>query len=42
MRKLLALLTLFAANYIHAQDAKMNSFISSLMKKMTIDEKMGN
>ena len=41
MRKLLALLSLLAANYIHAQDAKMNTFISNLMKKMTIDEKIG-
>ena len=41
MRKLLTLLCLIAINYVQAQDAKMNSFISSLMKKMTIDEKIG-
>ena len=41
MRKLLALFSLFTANYIHAQDAKMNTFISNLMNKMTIDEKIG-
>jgi beta-glucosidase len=41
MRKLLALLSMIAANCVHAQDAKMNSFVSNLMSKMTIDEKIG-
>src|SRR3954470_4127714 len=26
---------------VHAQDAKMNKFVSELMKKMTLDEKIG-
>src|SRR5215831_7554454 len=40
MRKLLALL-LITANYVHAQDSKMDNFIRDLMNKMTIDEKIG-
>src|SRR5580765_2491658 len=41
MKKLLALLSFFAANRVQAQDAKMNSFVSNLMSKMTLDEKIG-
>lgn len=45
MRKLqtiaLALLMLFASSAISAQDAKMNAFIDQLMKKMTLEEKIG-
>lgn len=45
MRKLqtiaLALLMLFASSAISAQDAKMNAFIDQLMKKMTLEEKLG-
>ena len=42
MRKFsIIILVLFCCTRVHAQDAKMNSFISSLMKKMTIDEKIG-
>ncbi len=35
------LLTLTIAGFIQAQDAKMDAFISNLMNKMTIDEKIG-
>jgi len=31
----------FVAFVLHAQDAKMNSFIANLMSKMTVDEKIG-
>lgn len=45
MRKLqtiaLALLMLLASSAISAQDAKMNAFIDQLMKKMTLEEKIG-
>lgn len=45
MRKLqtiaLALLMLLASSAISAQDAKMNAFIDQLMKKMTLEEKLG-
>ncbi|HJV19216.1 MAG TPA: beta-glucosidase BglX [Sediminibacterium sp.] len=45
MRKLqtiaLALLMLLACSAISAQDAKMNAFIDQLMKKMTLEEKLG-
>ena len=34
-------LVLFVIVNINAQDAKMNAFIGSLMKKMTVDEKIG-
>ncbi|MFI5154717.1 MAG: beta-glucosidase BglX [Chitinophagales bacterium] len=43
MKKLLLLnLSLFfAASFLAAQDAKMNSFVTNLMSKMTLDEKIG-
>ena len=42
MRKLLTLcFILVAATALRAQDAKMNAFISNLMNKMTVDEKIG-
>ena len=34
-------LMLFFAGYLHAQDAKMNDFVSRLMAKMTLEEKIG-
>jgi len=44
MKKSLSfLLLILAVNVLHAQDktAKMNTFVSDLMKKMTIEEKIG-
>jgi beta-glucosidase len=42
MRKLLTFcFILVAATALRAQDAKMNAFISNLMSKMTVDEKIG-
>ncbi len=43
MKKLFITITALAmfAAVLDAQDAKMNSFIGSLMKKMTVDEKIG-
>ncbi len=42
MRKhFLILILLSAAVSLRAQDSKMNAFISSLMNKMTVDEKIG-
>ena len=42
MRKLFtAWFMLLAIATIHAQDTKMNTFISNLMSKMTVDEKIG-
>ena len=42
MRKLLTFcFILIAATTLRAQDAKMNAFISNLMSKMTVDEKIG-
>src|SRR3954452_438505 len=41
MKKIITLLSLLSATYLHAQDSKMNSFISDLMSKMTLDEKIG-
>jgi beta-glucosidase len=42
MRKLIIFcFILVAATGLRAQDAKMNSFISNLMSKMTVDEKIG-
>ena len=42
MKKVLTiLLALLTTGFIQAQDAKMNAFISDLMSKMTIDEKIG-
>jgi beta-glucosidase len=37
----IAILLLFASVAINAQDIKMNSFIGQLMKKMTLEEKLG-
>jgi beta-glucosidase len=42
MKKCLTIfLALLTAGFIQAQDAKMNSFVTDLMSKMTIDEKIG-
>src|ERR1700681_3037533 len=42
MKKLLTiLLALIISGFVRAQDAKMDAFISNLMSKMTIDEKIG-
>jgi beta-glucosidase len=42
MKKVLTiLLALLTAEFIQAQDAKMNAFVSDLMSKMTVDEKIG-
>jgi beta-glucosidase len=42
MRKLfIAWFMLLAIATMHAQDTKMNTFISNLMSKMTVDEKIG-
>src|ERR1043166_7421832 len=42
MKKINAALLLFViTTSLHAQDTKMNSFITNLMGKMTIDEKIG-
>src|SRR6476659_245878 len=42
MRKFsIIIFVLFCCTHIHAQDAKMNTFISNLMNKMTINEKIG-
>src|SRR5712664_3163686 len=42
MKKVLTIfLTLVTAGFIQAQDAKMNDYISNLMSKMTVDEKIG-
>jgi beta-glucosidase len=42
MKKVLTIfLTLIAAGFIQAQDAKMNDYINNLMSKMTVDEKIG-
>ncbi len=42
MRKLFtAWFILLAISTLHAQDTKMNAFISNLMSKMTVDEKIG-
>jgi beta-glucosidase len=42
MKKILTiLLVLVISGFAHAQDAKMNAFISNLMAKMTVDEKIG-
>lgn len=40
-RSLLTLLLCFSAQLLFAQDAKMKSFIDALMKKMTLEEKLG-
>ena len=34
-------LAMILVSFLHAQDSKMNAFISDLMSKMTIDEKIG-
>ncbi len=41
MKKWLFLLVMAVAVSSHAQDAKMKSFIDNLMKKMTVEEKIG-
>ena len=42
MKKVLTiLLALLTAEFIQAQDAKMNAFVTDLMSKMTVDEKIG-
>ncbi|NLR63122.1 beta-glucosidase BglX [Chitinophaga varians] len=41
MKKLLIGLLLVVATETHAQDAKMNAFVSNLMGKMTLEEKIG-
>ena len=42
MKKMLLIVALFSLSSImHAQDAKMNAFITSLMSKMTVEEKIG-
>lgn len=41
MKKWMLLLCIATATYAHAQDTKMNTFINTLMSKMTIDEKLG-
>ncbi|MEY4336672.1 MAG: hypothetical protein RLZZ45_1591 [Bacteroidota bacterium] len=42
MKKMLLIVVLFTmSQIIHAQDAKMNAFIASLMSKMTVEEKIG-
>ena len=41
MKKMLALLSIFIVFQSHAQDAKMNAYISNLMSKMTLEEKIG-
>lgn len=41
MKKLIVLVAVLAALQSHSQDAKMNSFINTLMKKMTLEEKLG-
>src|SRR5688500_7883763 len=43
MRKLLLIVILMMGRSAHAQttDAKMNAFVSDLMKKMTVEEKIG-
>ena len=42
MRKLFTVwFIVIAATTLQAQDAKMNTFISNLMSKMTVDEKIG-
>src|SRR5450432_3830805 len=35
------MLTLIFTGFLQAQDAKMNAYISQLMSKMTVDEKIG-
>lgn len=40
-RQLLLLCALLLALQVSAQDNKMNAFVSDLMKKMTLDEKLG-
>ena len=42
MKKFLTILTaLLITVILHAQDAKMNEYVSKLMSQMTIDEKIG-
>ncbi len=42
MKKVLTILLVFlTSEIIQAQDAKMNAFVSDLMSKMTVDEKIG-
>src|SRR6476619_5673919 len=41
MKKWMLVLCIATATFVQAQDSKMNSFVNSLMSKMTIDEKLG-
>lgn len=43
MKKLLLLnfSLVFAVSFLAAQDTKMNAYVSTLMSKMTLDEKIG-
>src|ERR1700688_1405659 len=42
MKKLLTILiALIISGFVRAQDAKMDAFVSNLMSKMTVDEKIG-
>src|SRR5687767_2968736 len=41
LRRILVCAFLFVFGTLQAQDTKMNSFINSLMNKMTLDEKIG-
>src|SRR6478735_7170227 len=42
MKKVLTIfLALLITGILHAQDAKMNEYVSKLMSQMTIDEKIG-
>lgn len=42
MKKMFLIVVLFSMSQTtHAQDAKMNAFITSLMSKMTVEEKIG-
>ena len=41
MKRIILILLVFIASQVSAQDAKMNAFISGLMAKMTLEEKIG-
>lgn len=41
LRRILVVTVLFFSMTSHAQDAKMNAFINTLMSKMTLEEKIG-
>ncbi len=45
MKKIPFLLLFMASFHLHAQttpEARMNTFVTALMKRMTLDEKIGN